>query len=170
MFKELMSERPADTQTIQDIAMIFKEKGLHDEFDSAAGKALKNLLIESRNGEAAEWAAQMITEESCLESSHKLLLRVGKWLEGEERYQEAFDIYEFVRKRSSSTRVSVKSSMALAGMLALKMNDRGYALSIIGEIKNSRLGPEWSERIIELEAMIEGRSGRFEKREAQMRA
>ncbi len=170
IFNELMSERPGDTQMIQDIAMIFKEKGLRKEFDSTAGKALKNLLVDSRNSEAAEWAAHMITEDGCPEASHKLLLRVGKWLEHEERYQEAFDIYGFVKNGASSTRVSVKSSMALARMLALKMNDRAQALSIMDEIKNSGLGPDWSQRIFELEALIEGSSGGVEEHGAEMRA
>lgn len=154
IFGSLISERPHDTQMLQDISMIYMENGLDEKFRETSEKALKALLMSSQNEAAANWASQMISGDGCTQQSYLLLLRVAKWLDGSQREHEAYDIYDYVRKGAESPQVFLKSSFALAKTAGEKMNDPAHALSILEEIIAKTDDPDWLDRIRGLEAAL----------------
>ncbi|MGM0483167.1 MAG: rhomboid family intramembrane serine protease [Candidatus Krumholzibacteriota bacterium] len=165
IFSKLIADRPDNPDILMDIAMIYREKGRGDEFEKLGTRALKLLLMKSRNSDAADWAMEMISGNSCSGMLSKLLMRVGSYSVRDEDYQRAFDIYDFIRKNSPSTPVSTKASIALAKLLFRNMDNPSHALMVLNEAREKVRDPVMRESIVEVESFIRDSFGAIPERE-----
>ena len=154
LFSKLIEENPDDTVLLRDITMIYRENGLEDDSRKTGEPILKKLLQGSKNDEAASWAKEFILQNPDQCSSSQLLLKVGKWLVNQKRYDEAYDIYSYIQTHSPLPLLSIKASIAMAELLSSEMNNSSYALTILNELKDKNLEPEWRNRINEIESII----------------
>ncbi|MCD6379453.1 rhomboid family intramembrane serine protease [bacterium] len=154
LFSKLIEERPDNTVMLRDIAMIYRENELEDESRKIGEQALKKLLLDSKNEEAAVWAKEFVLQNNNQCSSPQLLLNVGKWLMNRERYNEAYDIYSYIQQHSPLPLLSIKASIAMAELLSSGMDNTPQALTILKELKDKDLEPEWLDRINKVETTI----------------
>lgn len=154
LFNQLINERPDDLVMMQDIAVIYKEHGLIEDYGRLADPVLKKLLLKSSYEEAVILAQDIINLPEHNVVNPQFLLRLGKWLSEQDRFGEAHDIYRAIIKENSSPQVSVKASIALARLLNGKMNNPRDALSVLEETKRLQVDVEWADRISEMEAAI----------------
>jgi tetratricopeptide (TPR) repeat protein len=163
LFDQLISARPDDFNTLQDIASIYKEKGLNKDYCELAGNILKNLLLKSRFDEASSLALGIASHKEPVDINPQLLMRVGKWLTEQRRYGEAHDIYRSIISGNSSMHVSVKASLALAKLLYERMDNPRDALSVIVDARDLVPDAEWAERLSEMENTIKEMHPEFSK-------
>ena len=165
IFSQLITDRPDNPDILMDIAMIYKEKGILNEFEKLGTRALKLLLMKARNGVAANWAMEMITGGSCSGMLSKLLMRVANNSVKAEDYQRAYDIYDFIRVNSPSAAVSAKASIALAKVLYGNLDNPSHALMILNEAREKVIDPVMRESISEVESFIRDSIGPVPERE-----
>ncbi|MBD3179560.1 MAG: hypothetical protein GF417_08065 [Candidatus Latescibacteria bacterium] len=137
-----------------DIALLYKGKGMLDRFEKYGTEALKMLLMNGRNSEAAQWAVEMISEDTCSEKGSKLLIRAANNTARSGDHQTAFDIFNYIRKNSPSAAISLKASISLARLLAKSMGNPDHALLVLDEAKRQDIDPRWQESIAEVESGI----------------
>ena len=154
IFSQLIADRPDNPDILMDIAMIYKQKGIVNEFGKLGTRALKLLLMQSRNSDAGDWAMEMISEGNCSGMLSKLLMRVAGNSLKDADYQRAYDIYDFIRKNSPSAAVSVKASIALAKVLSGNLDNPSHALMILKEAGDKAIDPVMRENISEVESFI----------------
>ena len=154
IFSQLIADRPDNPDILMDIAMIYKQKGIVNEFGKLGTRALKLLLMQSRNNDAGDWAMEMISEGNCSGMLSKLLMRVAGNSLKDADYQRAYDIYDFIRKNSPSAAVSVKASIALAKVLSGNLDNPSHALMILKEAGDKAIDPMMRENISEVESFI----------------
>jgi predicted Zn-dependent protease len=154
LFSQLIRERPDDLNMMQDIAVLYKEKGLTMEFGSIAGVTLKNLLLKSRFEEAAELSLDAVNHHESVNINSQLLIRVGKWLAEQDRFGDAHDVYRAIIAESDNPQVVAKASLSLAKLLSGKMQNPRDAVDVLKDAEKLGLDSEWNERIIELKEMI----------------
>jgi membrane associated rhomboid family serine protease len=148
-FSELVEERPGDLGLQQDIAVLYREHGMSDECCEINEKVLKNLLLKSRNEDAARLALEIIEDRSpaSVDVNPQLLLRSAKWLSSQTHFPEAVDIYRFIITTDSVPAVSVKASIALAKILDSELNSHSDALAVLERAESLDVGPELKEQI-----------------------
>ncbi len=155
IFSKLIRERPHDLEMIQDIALLYREKGLNADYNTIAGKTLKTLLIKSRYEEAASIALDIINQSEPVDANPQCLTRVAKWLAGQGRYGESHDVYREVIKINPSPQVTAKASVALAKIMSEHLNNVSDALRILEDARALPIDAEWMERISDAEAAIQ---------------
>ncbi len=155
LFNRIIADRPDDVNTLQDIAIIYKENGLKSEYRKISSRAMKSLMRESRLEEAAELALNSIRVKQCASSiDPQVLLRIGKWLSEQNRAGEAHDIYSHITQNKNSPQVTAKAYIKLAKLLNYDMINPKDALTALKRARSLGLGDEWTERIQELEDAI----------------
>jgi membrane associated rhomboid family serine protease len=154
IFSKLMAERPHDLEMIQDIAILYREKGMHDEYARLTAHSLRELLLKSRYEEAAAAALDIVASDTAADINPQYLLRTAKYLADAERYGEAHDIYRAVIRANASPTVTAKASLALAKLLFDKMRNIGDAIQVLDEARSLPLDQDWMERVIEAEAQL----------------
>jgi tetratricopeptide (TPR) repeat protein len=154
LFSKLIEKNPDNVMMLQDIAIIYRENGFEDESIKIGEHALKKLLLDSKNEEAANWVKEFVLQNNKQGSSSQLLLKVGKWLVKQERYDEGYEIYSYIQKYSPLPLLSIKASIAMAELLSSEMDNIPYALTILNELKDQELEPEWRNRIDKIESTI----------------
>lgn len=159
IFTGLVRSRPDDYDTILDIAMIYKTRGMIDEYRNLAEMVLKGLLLKSRFEEAGNLAMEIVHGPERISVNPQFLLRVGKWFADQNDYGSAHDIYRAVIAGGSTPEVSAKASIALAKLLNGAMNNPRDAIDVLKQSRTLPLDAEWAERIVELETAIESSIG-----------
>lgn len=154
LFSQLMRERPYDMDLLQDISTMYLEKGLKQECEIIAERALKGLLLKSNYSEAAEMILRMINAVDKPRLSPQPLTRVAKWLADNDQYGEAHDVYRFILSSDIPTNVYVKASVGLAILLVEKMNNPADAIEILKDTEYLDLDTDQSGRISEAFAKI----------------
>lgn len=154
LFRKLARERPEDFETLQDIAVIFREKGLLQDYAGLVDMIMKNLVIHSRFDEAANVVLEAVRCREPLKINHQCLMRIARWLAGEGLFGEAHDIYRFILAGCPSPQVSVKASLSLAKILNESMNNPIEALEILVRAQASSPGGDWQERLSQAELLI----------------
>jgi membrane associated rhomboid family serine protease len=149
LFDRLLAERPDDIGLKHDIATIYREHGLGDASCELAADAMKAMLLQSRDEEAAQLALEMIGDRSpaCVDLNPQLLLRVGRWLAAHDRYGEAHDVYRFIIGVGTVPQISAKASLALAKTLAGPMDNPRDAEAVLEEALRLDVGPQMHEEI-----------------------
>ncbi len=154
IFAEIVRTRPDDYDTILDIAMIYKSRGMIEEYRNLAGNALKGLLLKSRFEEAGNLAMEIVHSPERINVNPQFLLRVGKWFTDQGDHGAAHDMYRAVIAGESTPEVSAKASIALAKLLNGKMNNPRDAIDLLKTSRTLPLDAEWAERITEMEEAI----------------
>jgi len=154
IFSKLIADRPDDPDMLMDIALLYRENGLETEFEKIGTEALRILITSSRKKEAVSWAAELISGGGCSDKTSKLLMRASRIAVKQGFYQNAFDIYDHIRKNSSSAAVSTKASISQARLLFTKMDNPRHALMILEETGEKDIDPAWKESIREFRAQI----------------
>ncbi len=154
LFGTLVSERPQDLGLQQDIAVLYREHGMSDECCEINEKVLKNLLLKSRNEEAARLALEIIEDRSpaSVDVNPQLLLRSAKWLSSQGHFPEAVDIHRFIITCNNVPSVTAKSSIALAKVLDSEMGDSREAVAVLERAEKLEISHELHEQVSE--AMI----------------
>lgn len=154
LFSQLVRSRPNDLNLMQDIAIMYREKGLMQEYWTVSGMSLKNLLLKSRFEEAAVIALETINEAEELQINPQALMRIGKWLTEQDRYGDAHDVYRALLKEQGPPQGKAKASIALAKLLNEKMGNPRDAIDVLEVAGELELDADWTERISELKIMI----------------
>jgi membrane associated rhomboid family serine protease len=151
LFNTLVSERPQDVNLQQDIAVLYKEHGMSDECCEINENVLKNLLIKSRNEEAARLALEIVEDRSpaSVDVNPQLLLRSAKWLSSQGHFPEAVDIHRFIITCNNVPSVTAKSSIALAKILDSELGDSGEAVAVLERAGSLEISPELQDQISE---------------------
>ena len=151
LFDTLVGERPQDLSLQRDIAVLYRENDMADECCEINEKVLKNLLLKSRNEEAARLALEIIEDRSAasVDVNPQLLLRSAKWLSSEEHFPEAIDIHRFIITCNNVPSVTAKSSIALAKILGGELGDMKEAVAVLERAAALDIGPELQEQISE---------------------
>lgn len=154
LFSELVRSRPNDYDTIQDIAVMYRSKGMTEDYQGLVGTALKGLLLKSRHEEAATLAMDIVHGPDRVEVNPQYLLRVGKWFTDQGDFGAAHDMFRAVIAGKATPEVSAKASIALAKLLCGKMDNPRGAVDVLRDARTLPLDAEWAERIAEMEATI----------------
>jgi hypothetical protein len=154
IFSTLVSERPQDLGLQQDIAVLYKEQGMSDECCEINERVLKNLLLQSRNEEAARLALEIVEDRSpaSVDVNPQLLLRPAKWLSSQGHFPEAVDIHRFIITCNTVPSVTAKSSIALAKVLDSELGDNREAVAVLERAGMLEITPELKDQL--KEAMI----------------
>ncbi len=154
IFAKLVTERPNDLDMLQDIAIIYKEKGFAADCQQLAELVIKGLLIKSNLEEAATVVLRMIEPGEKIQLNIQALMRVAKWLTVQERYGEAHDVYRFVLDNDIPSNVYVRAALGLAMLYAEHLNNPREAVEILEDTKYLNVDPDMGKRIEEVEAKI----------------
>lgn len=154
IFAKLVIERPNDLDMLQDIAIIYKEKGFAADCQQLAERVIKGLLIKSNLEEAATVVLRMIEPGEKIQLNIQALMRVAKWLTVQERYGEAHDVYRFVLDNDIPSNVYVRAALGLAMLYAEHLNNPREAVEILEDTKYLNVDPDMGKRIEEVEAKI----------------
>ncbi|MBN2183780.1 MAG: rhomboid family intramembrane serine protease [Candidatus Krumholzibacteriota bacterium] len=154
IFSKLVEEKPHDLNLAQDITVLYMDHGIFGDCQTLGESTLKNLIIKSRMAEAAQFAHQLI---GCRELviSGQPLLRIAKWITGENRYGEAHDVYRYVIKNNESPNTTARASILLARLIHNELNDPDYALELIKDAKMQKMDSSLMETLDETARMIE---------------
>lgn len=159
IFAELVRNRPNDYDTTLDVAMIYKSRGMLEEYRDLAGRVLKGLLLKGRLEEAGALALEVVHGPERIDVNPQFLLRVGKWFTEQSDYGSAHDIYRAVIEGESTPEVSAKASIALAKLLNGSMNNPRDAIDVLRSARTLPLDAAWAERIAEMETAINATIG-----------
>jgi membrane associated rhomboid family serine protease len=154
VFDKLLDDRPQDVDTIRDIAFLYREKGLSDDYAAFGEKALRLMILKGSMEEAARFAIELIRGGNGNRVNATYLMRVAKWLTERESYGEAYDIYRSIIASNREHNVLSKAYISLAKLLGDKMNNARDAHLLLEEARTRALGPEWLETISQLETEI----------------
>lgn len=154
IFSKLITERPNDLDLLQDIVIIYKEKGITAECQQLAERVLKGLLLKSKLEDAASVVLRMIEPGDKIRLNMQALMRVAKWLTAEERYGEAHDVYRFLLGNDVPSNVYVKAALGLAMLYAEHLNNPRDAIEILEDTKYLNVDTDMGKRIEEAEAKI----------------
>jgi membrane associated rhomboid family serine protease len=148
-FTELVEECPDNLSLQQDIAVLYREHGLSDECCEINEKVLKNLLLRSRNEDAARLALEIIEDRSpaSVDINPQLLVRSARWLSSQGHFPEAVDIYRFVISCDTVTTVTAKASIALAKILGSELGSGRDAAAVLDRAAEMDIGPELQDQI-----------------------
>ena len=151
LFTTLVDDRPDDMSLQQDIAVLYGEHDMVDECCEINEKVLKNLLIKSRNEDAARLALAIIEDRSpaSVDVNPQLLLRSAKWLSSQGHHPEAVDIYRFIITCNTVTTVTAKASIALAKILDSELGNGKDAAAVLERAAALEIGPELLDQISE---------------------
>jgi len=151
LFNTLVSERPQDLSLQQDIAVLYKEHDMIDECCEINEKVLKNLLIKSRNEDAARLALDIVEDRSpaSVDVNPQLLLRSAKWLSSQGHFPEAVDIHRFIITCNNVPSVTAKSSIALAKVLDSELGDSREAVAVLERAVGLEIDPDLKEQVSE---------------------
>ena len=154
IFSKLIAEKPHDLDLAQDITVLYMDHRIFGDCQALGERTLKNLIIKARIAEAAQFALQLI---GCRELtiSAQPLLRVAKWMTGENRYGEAHDVYSYVVKNNESPNMTARASILLARLIHSQLNDPEYALELIKDAKMQDIDSALIETLDETARMIE---------------
>jgi tetratricopeptide (TPR) repeat protein len=154
IFSKLMAEKPHDLDLAQDITVLYMDHRIFGECQALGESTLKNLIIKARMEEAAQFALQLT---GCRELviTAQPLLRIAKWMTGENRYGEAHDIYRYVVNNNESPNTTARASILLARLIHNQLNDPDYALELIREAKMQEIDSSLIETLDETARMIE---------------
>ncbi|HSG29617.1 MAG TPA: hypothetical protein VLA34_14140, partial [Candidatus Krumholzibacterium sp.] len=161
LFSQLLSENPDDYVLMQDIAVVYRESGLQEECVAINQATLRNLLLKSRMEEADALALDMIQSGESAETDPQLLLKVGKHLSTAGRAGESHDVYRHIIRANVSPTVSAKASIALAKLLASKMQNFVDAINVLEEAKGLEISPVLRTTLGELQDSINEKAGQY---------
>jgi len=157
LFNKLLDDRLEDIDMIQDIALLYRENGLADDYGTLTEKALKLMILQGRMEEAARFALDILDRRDQVRINAQYLMRVAKWLTERGSFGEAHDVYRSIIARDQPSNVSSKAYLALAKLLSDKMNNSRDALALLREAREKPLESEWEETITQLEALLSDR-------------
>jgi membrane associated rhomboid family serine protease len=151
LFTDLTGERPDDLGLQRDIAVLYRENGLSDDCCEMNERVLKNLLIKSKDEDAARLALEIIEDRSpaSVDVNPQLLLRSAKWLASQGHFPEAVDIHRFIMTCNTVPPVTAKSALALAKILDSEFGDSREAAAVLDRAVGLEIGPELQEQISE---------------------
>jgi membrane associated rhomboid family serine protease len=151
LFTTLVEKRPDDLSLQQDIAVLYREHDMSDECCEINEKVLKNLLIKSRNEDAAKLALEIVEDRSpaSVDVNPQLLLRSAKWLSSQGHHPEAVDIYRFIITCNAVTTVTAKASIALAKILDSELGNGKDAAAVLERAAALEIDPELQDQISE---------------------
>jgi len=151
LFTALAGERPDDLGLQRDIAVLYREHGLSDDCCEINEKVLKNMLIKSRDEDAARLALEIIEDRSpaSVDVNPQLLLRSAKWLASQGHFPEAVDIHRFIITCNTVPPVTAKSAVALAKILYSELGDGREAAAVLDRAEGLDIGPELLDQISE---------------------
>jgi len=151
LFETLVRERPDDLNLQRDIAVLYRDNDMSDECCELSEKVMKNLLIKSRNEEAARLALDIIEDRSpaSVDVNPQLLLRSAKWLSSQGHHPEAIDIHRFIITCNIVPTVTAKASIALAKILDSELENSGEAATVLERATALEIGPELQDQISE---------------------
>jgi membrane associated rhomboid family serine protease len=147
IFDRLIREKPHNIDLLQDIAIMYKEKGLTAECAAIAENAIKGLMLKSEYAEAAAMALRMIDGPEKPRLSVQPLMRIAKWLSDNEQFGEAHDVYRYILSSDIPTNVYVKASIGLSILLAERMRNPSDAIEILKDTEYLDLDADQSKRI-----------------------
>jgi membrane associated rhomboid family serine protease len=154
IFAQLVNERPNDLDLLQDIAIIYKERGCTAECQQLAEHVLRGLLIKSDMENAATVVLRMIEPGEKLQLNVQALMRVAKWLTGQERYGEAHDVYRFVLSNDVPSNIYARAAIGLAQLYTEYLNNPRDAVEILEDTRYLAVDEEINRRIAEVEKRI----------------
>ncbi|MCK4548999.1 MAG: rhomboid family intramembrane serine protease [Candidatus Krumholzibacteria bacterium] len=151
LFTTLTEERLQDLNLQRDIAVLYREHDMSDECCEMNERVLKNMLLKSRNEDAARLVLEIIEDRSpaSVDVNPQLLLRSAKWLSSQGHHPEAIDIHRFIITCNTVPSVTAKSSIALAKILNGEMSDSKEAVAVLERATSLDIGPELQEQISE---------------------
>jgi membrane associated rhomboid family serine protease len=155
LFNKLLAERSNDVDLIQDIALLYREKGFTEDYASLTERTLKLMILDGRLEEASRFALDVVREGTVM-LNPQYLLRIAKWLADRELYGEAHDLYRSVIAPARPPHVRSKAYVALAKLLSDKMGDHREALALLEEARRMPLDAAWIDMIAEIEQEISG--------------
>ncbi len=156
LFTTLVEERPQDLGLQRDIAVLYGENDMSDECCEMNERVLKNMLLRSRNEDAARLALEIIEDRSpaSVDINPQLLLRSAKWLSSQGHHPEAIDIHRFIITCNTVPSVTAKSSITLAKILSGEMGDSKEAVAVLERAASLDVVPELQEQISEAGIML----------------
>jgi hypothetical protein len=154
IFAKLAVDRPNDLDMLQDIAIIYKEKGFAAECQQLADRVIKGLLIKSNLSEAASVVLRMIEPGEKIQMNLQALVRVAKWLATQERFGEAHDVYRYVLDNDAPSNLYVRAALGLAMIYTEHLNSPREAAELLEDTKYLNVDPGLAKRIEEAEARI----------------
>jgi membrane associated rhomboid family serine protease len=157
LFNKLLDDRLEDVELIQDIALLYRENGLADDYGALTEKALKLMILKGNMEEGTRLALETLNRRDGARINAQYLMRIAKWLTEQQSYGEAHDIYRSIIAVGQPPNVASKASIALAKLLSDKMNNTRDALSVLKEARREPLEAETEEIIAQLEAVLGSR-------------
>jgi membrane associated rhomboid family serine protease len=154
LFNKLIDDRPQDFDTLQDIALLYREKGFTDDYAAFGEKALRLMILKGSMEEAARYARELVGGGNGIRINAPYLMRVAKWLTERESYGEAYDIYRSIIASSREPNILSKAYIALTKLLSEKMNNILDARRLLEEARTMRLDTDWQETISKMEAIL----------------
>ena len=155
LFDRLLEASPDDPGLLQDVAAVYRQEGLMEEYGGLVSRALRGLLVAGRNEEASILALDVASIPENPGVNPQYLMRAGHWLAGENRFGEASDVFRAVILAKSSPQVTAKASITLARLLGGPMGYPLDARRVLDEALDLDLDEEWRARIGELRTSIE---------------
>ena len=154
LFNKLLDDRLEDIELIQDIALLYRENGLTDDYGILTEKALKLMILKGCMEEAAHLALATLSQPDKVRINAQYLMRIAKWLTEQGSYGDAYDIYSSIIPPGQPSNVSSKAYLALAKLLSDKMNNTRDALAMLKEARRGPLESDMEEAIAQLEAIL----------------
>jgi membrane associated rhomboid family serine protease len=155
-FNQLLRENPENVDLMQDVALLYREKGLTADYQGLVDKSLKVMLPKGRLEDASRLVLEIVSARDTVTLNPQYLMRVAKWLGDREHYGEAHDVYRAIISSTSSPGASTKARIALARLLSDRMNNAPEALRVLADARNVSLDAEWAAAVAELEEEIKG--------------
>jgi len=154
-FSGLIAKSPENIDMIQDIALLYREKGLVADYGALLDRTLKLMLQKGRTEEAARLLLESIGAKEPITFNPQSLMRVAKFLSETGRNGEAHDVYRAIIAAKPSPAVSAKAHIALAKLLAEKMESSLEAMRVVEDARSLPLDDEWREALTRTEAEIQ---------------
>ncbi|MCK4537903.1 MAG: rhomboid family intramembrane serine protease [Candidatus Krumholzibacteria bacterium] len=159
LFSQLVRENPENFDLAGDIAMIYREAGIENDYLSINELTMKNLLLKGRMDEASGLALDMIHVQADTAINPQLLHKVGKHLQNAGRHGEAHDIYRSIIKANISPTMSAKASIALAKLLSSELNNVYDAIETLDYALTLEIEPALKSTILEIKSTMESLAG-----------
>jgi tetratricopeptide (TPR) repeat protein len=157
LFNKLLADRPEDAELIQDVALLYREKGCTEDYAALTEKTLKLMILKGRMEDASRLALDTVRARENVQLNSQYLMRVAKWLTEQEFYGDAHDVYRSIISAAQAPNTTLKACIALARLLSDKMDNAKDALTLLEEARKMPLDEEWTDTISALEREINTR-------------
>ena len=157
LFNKLLADRPEDAELIQDVALLYREKGCTEDYAALTEKTLKLMILKGKMEDASRLALDTVRARENVQLNSQYLMRVAKWLTEQEFYGDAHDVYRSIISAAQAPNTTLKACISLARLLSDKMDNAKDALTLLEEARKMPLDEEWTDTISALEREINTR-------------